>query len=116
MLLTPYQIIAPLLSLLAIVYAWNLVMRRKKTLWEACLWTVFWGAIASIALFPQSMDYLKIVTGIKNRENAVMFTGLGILFFIVFYLVMRLEDLERKNARIIRKIGLQQQGLDSKED
>lgn len=42
--LTPYQIVVPLLSILAMVYAWNLVMRQKKTIWEALLWTIFWGA------------------------------------------------------------------------
>src|SRR5207249_2039028 len=50
MALTPYQIVAPLIALTAIFYAWNLVMRQKKTVWEACFWTVFWGAIAAIAM------------------------------------------------------------------
>lgn len=113
MFLTPYQILAPLVSFLAIAYAWNLVMRRKKTLWEACLWTVFWGAVAVIALFPTSIDYLTAATGIKDRENAVVFTGLGMLFFMVFYLVMRLEEVERRNARIVRKIALREANLDS---
>ena len=49
--MTVYQIVTPLLSLLAILYAWNLVMRQKKTIWEALLWTLFWGAIAAIAIF-----------------------------------------------------------------
>ncbi|PIR49611.1 hypothetical protein COU79_03945, partial [Candidatus Peregrinibacteria bacterium CG10_big_fil_rev_8_21_14_0_10_54_7] len=56
--LTVYQIIAPLVSFVAIVYAWNLVFRQKKTVWEALLWTVFWSAIAYIAIEPDSITYL----------------------------------------------------------
>lgn len=109
--LTPYQLLAPLVSLIAIAYAWNLVMRKKKTIWEAILWTAFWGLIAWIALYPDSIDYLTAVTGIQSRENAVMVTFLGILFFIVFYLIIRLESLEQRQTRFIRKIALRDAGL-----
>ncbi|MBM3228155.1 DUF2304 domain-containing protein [Candidatus Peribacteria bacterium] len=111
--LTPYQIFAPLVALVAILYAWNLVMRRKKTLWEAALWTVFWGAIGYIAVEPQSIDYITAATGIQDRENAVLVTFLGILFFIVFYLVIRLEELEQRQTRLVRQIALQKEGLDN---
>ena len=112
MTLTPYQIVTPIIALTAIVYAWNLVMRQKKTVWEACFWTVFWGAIAAIAVFPQFLTYLSTVTGIANRENAVIFTFLGILFFIVFYLVIRLEELDQRQAKLARIISLKDAGLE----
>lgn len=113
---TAYQIIAPLASFVAVAYAWNLVFRQKKTVWEAILWTVFWMAIAYIAIEPGSINYLTRVTGIKNRENAVIVTFLGILFFIVFYLVMRLEELEQRQTRIIRKMALQNKGLNTEDE
>lgn len=111
--MTPYQIVAPLIALVAIMYAWNLVMRHRKTLWEAALWTIFWGAIAYIAIEPNSLDYITIATGIHDRENAVLVTFLGILFFIVFYLIMRLENLEQRQTRLVRKMALKETGLDS---
>ena len=104
--LTAYQIVTPLISCIAIAYAWNLVPRHRKTIWEAILWTVFWGAIAYIALFPDSIDYLTAVTGIEKRENAVMVTFLGVLSFIVFYLIVRLEEMEQRHTKIIRKLAL----------
>jgi hypothetical protein len=103
---TAYQIITPLISFVAIAYAWNLVVRQKKTIWEALLWSVFWGFISVIAIYPNSLDYLTAITGIKDRENAVMVTSLGVLFFIVFYLVIRLENLEQRQTRVIRKLAL----------
>lgn len=110
--LTPYQIIAPLTSFLAILYAWNLTLRRKKSLWEAILWTIFWGSIALIAFFPNSLSYLSAVTGIESQTNAVLVTFLGILFFIVFYLVIRLEELEQRLTRVVRESALRKAGLE----
>ena len=109
--LTPYQIIAPIVSFTAIVYAWNLVMRQKKTVWEACFWTLFWGAIAGIALFPNFLSYLSALTGIQNQENAVVVTFLGILFFMVFYMVIRIEELEQRHSKIVREMALREGGL-----
>lgn len=112
MTLTPYQIVVPIIALIAIVYAWNLTLRQRKTLWEAGLWTLIWGFIGYVALFPNVLTYLSIVTGIKNQESAVLVTFLGILFFIVFSLIIRIEELEQRHARVIRALGLRDAGLD----
>ncbi len=116
MTLTPYQIVAPIISLLALAYAWNLVIRKKKSILEACFWTIFWGAIAGIALDPSVLHYLSELTGIANQENAVIVTFLGILFFMVFYLVMRLEELERRYTKIVRSLALREAGLEGKKE
>ena len=106
MVVTPYQIAVPILSFIAILYAWSLVTRKKKTVWGALLWTIFWGALAVLAFAPSLLTYLAWFTGIKDSENAVIFTALGIIFFMVFYMVMRMEELEQRQTRVIRKIGL----------
>lgn len=103
---TAYQIITPLAGFVAITYAWNLVFRQKKTIWEAILWTVFWGSIIAIAVYPESLDYLSKFTGIKDRENAVLVTTLAVVLFIVFYLIVRIEALEQRQTRVIRKLAL----------
>jgi hypothetical protein len=114
--LTPYQIVVPVLAIVAVLYAWSLMMRKKKTVWEVILWTLFWGTIALIAVRPNMLSYLTFVTGIKNQENAVLFTSVGILFFIVFYLIIRIEELQQRCSRIVRSIALQEAGLEEKKD
>ena len=112
--LTPYQIAVPLLSLVALLYAWNLVLRKKKTIWEAALWTVFWGGIALIALEPQILGYLSALTGIKDQVNASFVTSIGILFFLVFYIVVRLEEMDQRQTKLIREMALREAGLMNK--
>lgn len=112
--ITPYQIITPLISLLAIVYAWSLVAKQKKTIWEGGLWTLFWAAIAVIALFPEVLDWLTLVTGFKDRQNALVITFLGILSFIVFSLIIRLEELEQRHITMVRAMALKDAELEKK--
>lgn len=104
--MTAYQILTPAASLIAMLYAWSLVARKKKTIWEAVVWTIFWASIALIALFPELLDYLRSITGVRSRQNAVFVTSIGILFFIVFYLVVRLEELERRLAKLVRQLAV----------
>jgi hypothetical protein len=106
MALTPYQIVVPLLSLTAVLYAWSLMMRKKKTVWEVILWTIFWGAIAFIAFKPNTLAYLTYFTGIQNQESAVLVTAIGLLFFLMFYLIIRIEELQQRQTRIVRSLAL----------
>lgn len=111
MTITPYQIIVPVISLILVAYAWSLVMRQRKTIWEGILWTLFWGAIAYLSVFPGELRYLSELTGIKRNETAVTVTAIGALFFIVFYLVVRIEELSQRITKLIRDDALQNAGL-----
>ncbi len=114
MIPTPYQIAVPVLSLIAILYAWSLFKRDKKTLWEVLLWTLFWGSVASISLFPGLLTYLTIVTGIRSQVNAVLFTAIGVLMFLVFSIIVRLEELYQRYAKIMRILALREADLEDK--
>lgn len=111
MAVTPYQIVTPIISALAVYYAWSLWMRQKKTLWEVLLWTLFWGGIAFIALFPNSLQYIKVITGIKDATNAALVSVIGILAFVVFTVIIRLEELQQRHVDLVRAMALKDAGL-----
>lgn len=108
---TPYQIVVPLFSLLMVLYAWNLVWRHRKTIWEGALWTIFWSLVAYFAFAPSSLQYLSAITGIKKNENAALITAIGILFFTIFYLVIRIEELDQKLIKIVQDRALGDAGV-----
>jgi hypothetical protein len=80
------------------------------------LWTIFWSAIAVIALFPAVLNFLTAVTGFKDRQNALLITFLGILSFIIFYLIVRVEELEQRLTRIVRSVALRDADLKEREE
>ncbi len=108
---TPYQIVVPLFGFVMIVYAWNLVLRQKKTIWEGILWTIFWSSIGYISLYPSSLQALSALTGIKKNENAATITAIGVIFFILFYLIMRIEELEQRLVKLVRDKSLKDAGI-----
>jgi hypothetical protein len=115
-MLTPYQIAVPLISLVALLYAWNLALRQKKTIWEALRWTIFWGTVAFVALNPDSLTYLSVITGVKSQVNAFFATAIGVLFFFVFYIIVRMEEMNHRQSKLIRMIALKEAGLADKDN
>lgn len=114
MSITPYQIVVPVLSLFAVLYAWSLFKRDRKTLWEVVLWALFWGAIAAIAMFPRLLTYLTIATGIRSQANAVIVTAIGVLTFLMFSVIVRLEELSQRYAKIMRALALREADLEER--
>jgi hypothetical protein len=108
---TPYRVIVPLLACFIVIYAWNHVLRGTKTIWEALLWTVFWGAIAVIVLFPSWISVLTTWTGIRDQANAVFAIAIGILLFVVFLIIVRLEKMEKRITDMVRREALSDAGL-----
>jgi len=119
--ITPYQVVVPFIAFFFIVYAWNHVLRGTKTLWEAILWTLFWGGVIVIVLFPTWIGFLTAWTGIKDQENAIFAIAIGILLFIVFHILVRIERIQKRIADLVRHEALEDAGLiggdsDSKKD
>ena len=109
--ITPYQVAVPTLSIIILAYAWNLVLRRKKTVIEGLMWTFFWVGISYISFDPTTLQYLSDLTGIRKSENAATITAIGVLFFIIFYLVVRIEELEQRLTRVIQERALSDAGI-----
>jgi hypothetical protein len=74
----------------------------------------FWSAIAYISVVPSSLQFLSTVTGIKRNENAATITAIGVLFFVVFYMIMRIEELEQRVTKVVREKALKDAGIDLK--
>jgi hypothetical protein len=109
--ITPYIVVVPLIAFFFIVYAWNHVMRGTKTIWEAILWSFFWGCIATIVLFPEWIGFLTSWTGIKDQENAVFAIALGVILFIVFQIIVRMENIQKQITDLVRHDALEDSGL-----
>lgn len=109
--ITPYRVVVPLIALFFILYAWNHVWRGSKTIWEALLWTLFWISISVIVLFPSWIRFLTNWTGIRGQANAVFAITLGVLLFIVFHMLIRIEKMQKRVTDLVRHHALEDAGL-----
>ena len=103
-----YQIIVPLFSLVMIFYAFSLFKRGKKSIKELIIWGIFWGLFGFVALYPEVTNIVAQITGIQNNVNAVVFVSFVILFFVVFKMVIIIENIESRINSIVRKEALKE--------
>ena len=110
-----YQILVPIISLVFILYAFKQFNDLKNTLFETLFWTIFWFFIIIIAIFPeQTTEFLANLFGIKSNVNAIIFFGLGILFFFQFQMYFGLKKQNNTITSLVRKIALLEQKLKNK--
>ena len=109
--ITPYKVVVPLIAIFFVLYAWNHVLRGTKTVWEALLWTLFWGSVCVIVLFPSWISVLTAWTGIKGQANAVFAIVLGIILFVIFHILVRLEKIQNRITSLAQHEALENAGL-----
>jgi hypothetical protein len=96
-------LLTPIFSLLMIMRAVTLFSKRKQTWRELLLWIVLWSGIGVIAFYPNVLDYLPPMVGIKSGVNVLIFFGFVLLFYGFFRLFVKVEELEEKIVRMNRE-------------
>lgn len=81
---------------------------RKGTLTIAwlMLWVLFWIVAGVVAVLPQTTDVLARVVGVGRGADAVIYLSLIALFYIVFRVYVKIEDVEREITRLVRKLAV----------
>lgn len=100
--------------LLLVAIAYIIVKTGQKyrisaiTAREFFLWVCFWLLAAVVVLFPQATDAVAQFLGIARGADLIVYIGIIILFAGLFFLLVRLERLERDVTKIVRKMALEE--------
>ncbi len=96
-----FQWIAPILVLLILTNNVLRYYRGRTDLRETILSGALWIGIALLAIFPDEIsNFIAEILGFKSNTNAVLFLGLGLVFFIQY----RLYRLQVKNREDLTKL------------
>ncbi len=105
-----YKFIVPVISISFIAYSFNQYKQGKNTFFETIIWSAIWVGIAAIAIFPDFItDSIARVFGIKSNINAIIFVGLGTLFFIQYNLFVAIKRQNKIITELVKKIALKDQ-------
>lgn len=101
-----YQWLVPLISIFFITRTLLQYRSKRRTFRGLVIWGGFWVSLAIFALVPNEISQsLAQILGIKDNVNAIIFIGLGVLFFLVFSLSSTVDRLERKITDLVREIA-----------
>lgn len=73
---------------------------------EFVLWTVLWIAVVVLVWNPTVTNRVAGILGVGRGADAVFYVSIVLLFFAVFRLYGRLENLEHKLSELVKKIAL----------
>jgi len=105
-----FQWLVPLLVTLFIANQFLRYTRGRLNLGELIFGLFVWSSIGLLALFPdQISNFIAALFGIKSNTNAVLFFGLGMLFYFQYRLYRIQVNHRREITKLTRIIALQNQ-------
>lgn len=106
--MTPIQIIILAIIALVVVKIFQKYRQQAVTMREFFLWTVFWLIASAVVIFPRSTDSVAQFLGIEKGADLIVYLALIFLFSALFFILVRLERLERDVTKIVRKRALEE--------
>jgi hypothetical protein len=102
-----YQVVVPIIAIIFLAYTVIMFRRGRSSAFEMVGWMLIWGLAILLALLPDAVtNFIAKVFGIKSNINAIVFLGLGILFFLQFHLYMLVRRQNQVITDLVRKLAL----------
>lgn len=70
-------------------------------------WTILWLWIELVISKPDVTSHVARILGIGRGADLIIYGSIVILFYLIFRIYIKLEDIERQITQIARKIALQ---------
>ncbi len=104
----PVQIIVLVIIALIVVKTFKKYHSQAITVREFFLWTVFWLIVAVLFIFPDATQTAANWAGIGRGVDLIIYLALIFLFSALFFILVRLERLEKDVTKIVRKRALEE--------
>jgi len=102
------QILIAVFALFAIARAVSQYKQGRVPRTWLAFWVFFWLGAAIVAVLPWTTEVLARVLGVGRGVDAVMYVSLVVLFYLVFRLFVKVEDVERQITKLVRKVALEE--------
>lgn len=94
---------------LALLFTIIVQLRKGRLRERHAIWWLVAGVVALVfGVFPNLLDSISALVGVKLSSNLVFFAGIGILFFVVLQHSAELTKLEEKSRRLAEETSIQE--------
>lgn len=101
------QILIPIFAVFAILRTWKQFRATRLTKWMLAFWILFWLIVGTVAILPQTTQIAARFVGVGRGADLAIYVSLLALFYLVFRLYVKIEQVERDITRLVRKIALE---------
>jgi hypothetical protein len=80
--------------------------RRALTFVWFFFWFLFWIVVGFVAVLPQTTDIVARFVGVGRGADVVIYASLLVLFYLIFRVYIKIEQVEREVTGLVRKLAL----------
>lgn len=94
----------------------RLVLRyreRRISFLSLIIWLIFWVLVAVVVIWPESANRLADILGVGRGADAIVYFALLAIFYFIFRILIKFEQIEREIATLVRKISFLEKGKES---
>ena len=81
---------------------------KNISLISLLFWIFIWLAVLLVVWFPQITGYIASFLHIQRGIDSVVYLAIVVLFYLVFRLLLHIDQLEKKIEVLVREIALHQ--------
>lgn len=101
------QLIASVFSLFALSRVILRAKDKKITNAELVFWLGIWSTFIVVVLFPSITSSIAMFLGISRGTDVILYGSVGVLFYLIFRLYVKVEETEREITAIVRQKALE---------
>jgi len=106
--MTIIQIFILLFALFAISRTLRQFRQGALSIVWLIFWIVFWIAVGGVALSPQTTDVVAKLVGVGRGADFIIYLSMIALFYLMFKLFGKIEDVEREITKLVRKLAIEE--------
>lgn len=69
-------------------------------------WILFWAGAGTVAALPQTADAVARLVGVGRGADVVIYLSLVVIFYLIFRLYVKIEQVEGEITRLVRKLSM----------
>lgn len=104
--LIPIQILLSLFLLFALSRVFLRFRDKAIGIGQFLFWCGLWGLAFFTIFYPDFSNYWAKVLGIGRGADVILYASVIALFYLIFRLHVRMEDLQHDITRLVREIAL----------
>lgn len=101
------QILGVLFATFALLNVYLSYRKNAITTYSFVLWSFVWCATLVVALYPNILRFVSNIFQIGRSIDALIYISIVVLFYLIFKVFVRLDDMNREMTKLVRLIALQ---------
>ncbi|AAB99600.1 conserved hypothetical protein [Methanocaldococcus jannaschii DSM 2661] len=110
------QIVGVIFALFALSRVVLQLKRRSISFNEGLFWIFVWGFVVIFLVFPEFFGYVAEVLGVGRGVDALIYISIVVLFYLIYRLYAKINNLERQITHIVREIAIRDRYEPKKRD